>query len=137
MQKRKWKKQVLRGERFRVQLTKPKIQRFAPENNQPHGRETYYMREYRKRKGIWVWVPYTRFCSCKGCNAYLEAIKEPLPSVILPWLPNVVLPATNGRLDRVDALTENDGKASNFRPKKLPEHVHRRRMLAQSIGKWK
>lgn len=118
MQKRKWKKQVIRGERFREQLSKPKIRRFAPEKNNPHGRESYRVQETNK-KGELVWRSYTRFCSCKGCQAYLALIRELNP-------------------DRAFKLTEFDGQLHKFmRPKALPEHVHRRRMLAQSIGKWK
>lgn len=117
MQKRKWKKEVMRGERFRVQLTKPKIQRFGPERNQ-HGRESYQVLEYRKRKGIWVWSTYTRFCTCRGCKAYLALLQSMNP-------------------ERAAQLTEDDGKPIHANKKALPEHVHRRRMLAQSIGKWK
>jgi hypothetical protein len=118
MQKRKWKNEVLRGERFRQTLTVPKIRRFAPENNNPHGRESYQVLEYRKRKGEWVYATYTRFCSCRGCKAYLELLQSMNPA-------------------RAYALTKDDGKPANFRPKALPEHVQVRRRLAMSLGKWK
>jgi len=117
MHKTQWKQKY--GKRGRFQTPVPKIRRFDREDNQPHGRESYTVMEWRKRKGIWVTVTYTRFCSCKACQAYLALLWELNPA-------------------RANALTEHDGEPPKFqKPKALPEHVHVRRRLAQSIGKWK
>lgn len=138
MEKRKWKKSVLRGDRFRVQLTKPKIQCFAPENNTPHGRETITVTElqYRKRKQAWVEVEVTSTipCQCKACKRHLELLQVNLAPIITA---SGFIPASEPNIARYQALTENDGKPQEYkRPKPLPEHVHKRRLLAYSLRKW-
>jgi hypothetical protein len=118
MEKRKWRKEIEQGTRFRQSLVKPRIQKFNPEKNLPHGRETYQVLEYRKKKQEWVWATYTRFCSCRGCKAYLALLQQLNPA-------------------RASELTENDGKPQDFkRPKGLPLHVHVRRRLQYSLRKW-
>ena len=135
MEKRKWRKEVERGTRYRQQLTKPKIQRFAPEKNNSHGRESYQVQEQDK-SGTLVWRTYTRFCSCKACQRYLELLEATSRPVITAL---GFVPAPKDKLNpmKAVALTEYDGVPPKFAGKKaLPEHVHRRRMLHQTLGRF-
>lgn len=61
-------------------------------------------------------APHRKDCDCKVCKAYWAAIKE------------VVTPEVFAK------RTEKEESKFFLRKKALPEHVHRRRMLAQSIG---
>jgi hypothetical protein len=135
MEKRKWRKEVERGTRYRQQLTKPKIQRFAPEKNNPHGRESYTVLEPNKQ-GVLVERTYTRFCSCRACQRYLELL-EMTSAPIITALGFVPAPKDALNPMKAVALTEDDGVPSKFMGiKALPEHVHRRRMLHQTLGRF-
>ena len=91
-----------------VSVTKPKIYRQSPVKQEHALRKQVYNAETKENKTV--------ICDCKNCTAYLTLIKQLNPS---KWA----------------ELTAIEDKF--FKKNSLPEHVHRRRLRAYSIGTWR
>lgn len=109
MHVRKWKKT-----HYPYNPVKPKVIRFGPNQDAPHAQQ----------KWVWLYNPEIKDlelklvgCKCKACNAYYDLIKTLNPK-------------------RYNELFAEPDKKF-FHPESLPEHVHRRRNLAKSIGSWR
>lgn len=97
-----------RKRNYQYNPSKPKVLRFGPNRSAPHAQ----YQAIESKDGTTY-----RGCACTACRVYLQAIAKLNP-------------------DRFHSMI-TPPERNFFNNKSLPEHVHRRRLLAYSIGTWR